>query len=357
MKNILILTRGFGQGGTENVILQIIDALKDSYNISVCSSGGINEEQLKRRGVEHFDIIDPSTKKLKNHLKNILKIKKIIKEKEIDIIHSHHRMTTAYLKTISSKIVKIHTMHNIFNDKIKFTNWVLKSINIIAVGDSVKQNLINDYGIDTKNITTIKNAVPYFDKKNFLLLNELQNLKRKNKILIANFGRLSEQKGFIYFLGSLNELKNEKFFDDLHYIIVGEGEDYSELKLYIEKNNLSSKVTFLGYRKDVQNIMSQVDIIVISSLWEGYPLVPIEAFSVKKPLIATNIPGTNEIANSKNSLLVSARNSKDIAKSIKNLLENDSLSREISENGFSDYNSYFSVTKFNKEYLEFYSKF
>lgn len=51
----------------------------------------------------------------------------------------------------------------------------------------------------------------------------------------------------------------------------------------------------LGYRSDIQNVMSQCDFIVLSSLWEGLPLTPIEAFSVSKTVVATSVDGTPEI--------------------------------------------------------------
>ena len=51
-----------------------------------------------------------------------------------------------------------------------------------------------------------------------------------------------------------------------------------------EKNN-QDNIIFLGYRSDIQNIIAQMDYIVLSSLWEGLPLTPIEAFSVHRPVI------------------------------------------------------------------------
>ena len=139
----------------------------------------------------------------------------------------------------------------------------------------------------------------------------------------------------------------------------------------------------MGYRSDIQNLMSQMDFIVLSSLWEGLPLTPIEAFSVGKTIVATAVDGTIEIVeNEKNGLLVNARDSKELAKYINNIL--DSLNDEdditkpkikqnkkkkkkesiddekdrikYEKNAVITYNKKFSFEILRKNYLDYYKK-
>ena len=65
----------------------------------------------------------------------------------------------------------------------------------------------------------------------------------------------------------------------------------------------------MGYRSDVQNLISQLDLGVLSSLWEGLPFTPIEVFSMEKTIVATDVDGTSEIVKDmENGLLISSKN-------------------------------------------------
>lgn len=113
-------------------------------------------------------------------------------------------------------------------------------------------------------------------------------------------------------------------------MISGSGEDEAKLKQLSKDLRVEECLTFLGYRNDIQNLMSQLDLIVLSSLWEGLPLTPIEAFSVGKTIIATSVDGTPEVVkNMDNGLLIEPRNNCQIAEKINWMLENpDEKSRK-----------------------------
>ena len=85
----------------------------------------------------------------------------------------------------------------------------------------------------------------------------------------------------------------------IKYYIIGSGGKEKDLKQMVQKKKLENYIKFMGFRADVQNIMSQSDLIVLSSLWEGLPLTPIEAFSVGKTIVATSVDGTVEIVKNK----------------------------------------------------------
>ena len=119
--------------------------------------------------------------------------------------------------------------------------------------------------------------------------------------------------------------------------------------------HLENYIVFLGYRSDIQNIMSQLDFVVLSSLWEGFPLTPIEAFSVGKTVVGTAVDGTQEIIiNRVNGLLVKAKDIIELSEAINLLIENIEFRNLLQKNAKQSYLEEFSFEKLSKQYIDYY---
>lgn len=355
-KNILYFTRTMGLGGTENVILQLCEIMKSNIgNIVVCSCGGINERKLSEMGIKHITIPDIEKKDIKTIITVFKSLNKIIKDEKIDIIHTHHRMAAFYtsLLYIYKNFIFINTQHNIFTDKKILTKLALKKAYNISVGNGVKENLIKFYGIPKGQVKVIYNGIKEFNYSNFNKISEIQKYKEKKYFTIGNIGRITQQKGMEYFIKSIPKIleKNEQ----VQFYIIGTGEDEDKIKNIAKKNGVFDKISFLGYRNDIQNIMSNLDLIVLSSLWEGLPLTPIEAFSVSKTVVATNIQGTNElIKDGVNGFLVEVKNEYKLAEKIVELINNDEKRQSMQTNAYKTYKAKFSYEILRENYIEYY---
>ena len=103
--------------------------------------------------------------------------------------------------------------------------------------------------------------------------------------------------------------------------------------------------------------MRQLDLIVLSSLWEGLPLTPIEAFSVGKTIVATGVDGTIEIVrNGENGLLVDARNSKHIAEKVIWMVKNPEAKKRMEHCALLTFKNDFSFEKLKSDYINYYKK-
>lgn len=144
-------------------------------------------------------------------------------------------------------------------------------------------------------------------------------------------------------------------FPKTKFVIVGDGEDKDKLVNMVKQMNLDEYITFLGYRSDIQNVMSQMDFIVLSSLWEGLPLTPIEAFSVGKTVVATAVDGTPEIVqNGINGILIKPKDIKEIVNNICYLLNNIDVLDKFHVSAKERYNAEFSFEKLRMNYIGFY---
>ena len=120
VQNLLFFTRTMALGGTENVVLQLCEIFKPLVNnIAVCSCGGENVKRLDEMGIHHYTIPDIENKSPSVMLKVAKQLRKIIRDENITVIHTHHRMAAFYVAALRlyKKCSFINTSHNTFYDK------------------------------------------------------------------------------------------------------------------------------------------------------------------------------------------------------------------------------------------------
>lgn len=117
--------------------------------------------------------------------------------------------------------------------------------------------------------------------------------------------------------------------DDYKLLLVGDGVTRKETEQHVQQLGISSRVTFLGFRKDVRNLLSESDIFVLSSNFEGCPISVIEAMALGLPVIGSEVEGLSEIV-ADTGLLFKAGDVKELADKIMMITQNENLYREIS---------------------------
>ncbi len=354
-QNILFFPRTMGLGGTENVVLQLCEILKPLVkNIVVCSCGGENVKRLKALGIHHYMIPDIGSKSPIVMLKTAKILCKIVREKNITVIHTHHRMAAFYAAVLKlwKECVFINTSHNTFADKRVLTAFAYQHAHVIACGEMVKQNLTDVYRMPRDSVMVIRNAVQAFDGHS-VVDETVQAWHDGGYFVVGNVGRLSEQKGMEYYLKAIPMIV--KRHPETRFMVIGTGTDEEKLRILAEKLSIKPYVHFMGYRADVQNLMSQLDLVVLSSLWEGMPLTPLEAFSVKKTVVATAVDGTVEIIrDGKNGYLIPPRDPEAIAEKVIDLIEHPDRRHDMEENGYQTFLTEFSYDAFSQKVLDFY---
>ncbi len=343
-----------GQGGVQRIIFQLCKGNKDIPQC-VASSGGYYVNELNRLDINHYLIDDIEIKNPITILRTIKKLNHIINKERISIVHTHHRMAAFYGRLLiirNRKLEHIYTSHNVFHNKRFFTRFALKNAKIVAVGKGVRDNLSTKFGIPSEQITVIRNAIDTTEKGGELN-QTIENLKKDGKYIIGAIGRLSKQKGFDVLLHAIKIVVTE--CPHVYLVIVGDGKERESLKKLIFDLDINDFVLLLGYQKDVLCIINQFEFIVAPSRWEGFPLTPIEAFSQRKTVITTNIPGNNElIIDNVNGLLIDVDDYKDLANKIVLLVNNFDLKDEMCKRAFDAYINRFDYEIFLKEYRKVY---
>ncbi|SIA81528.1 group 1 glycosyl transferase [Mycobacteroides abscessus subsp. abscessus] len=345
--NILHISRTMDIGGAERIVYQLSSDLKDEFDsVHVASTGGLWESELAAQGIQHHKILDIDSKNPVTVLKLLFSIHQIIKQKGITIVHTHHRMAAFYirlLKFVYPKLTHVYTAHNVFKDKLPLYRFALKNAKSVAVGEAVNNNLKEDVGITDSKV--IYNGVILKETDN-----QVDDIVGYDGTKLGCIARLSEQKGLTYLIEAMPLLtvKNIRLF------IVGDGELRNELENKVEELHLQDSVTFLGYRKDIVECINSFDFLVSSSLFEGLALNVIETFMNGKTMVATNIPGINEVVNAENGILVPAKDANAMAKAIEKMATDPSLREKLANQAKEDYENKFSYPLFLENYRELY---
>ena len=345
--NILHISRTMDIGGAERIVYQLSSDLKDEFDsVHVASTGGLWESELAAQGIQHHKILDIDSKNPVTVLKLLFSIHQIIKQKGITIVHTHHRMAAFYirlLKLVHPKLIHVYTAHNVFKDKLPLYGFALKNAKSVAVGEAVNKNLKEDVGITDSRV--IYNGVVLKETDD-----QVDEIISYGGIKLGCIARLSEQKGLTYLLDAMSLLT----IKDIRLFIVGEGELREELENKVKELNLQDSVIFLGYRKDIVECINSFDFCVLPSVFEGFGLVAIEAFMNSKTLVATDIPGLNEVVTNKNGVLVPAKDPAALASAIDKLATDATLRQELASQAKKDYENRFSYPMFLENYRALY---
>lgn len=221
----------------------------------------------------------------------------LLKQNKIDIIHSDHPTDTLYL-AICGRILKIpliwHTRVS-YSSRLDLINLKLAS-RVIGVSNAVGKRFIHD-NKTPKNYLTIYNGVncTLFKPNQPSTIREELNIG-VNVPVIASIGRITREKGIDILISAFKGL-NDKF-PLSRLLLVGEGplKYKREIEELISRLNLEDKVLFIGFRSDIINCISGIDILVLASRkkGEGLPRIIIEAMACGKTVVATDVDGSNE---------------------------------------------------------------
>jgi glycosyltransferase involved in cell wall biosynthesis/peptidoglycan/xylan/chitin deacetylase (PgdA/CDA1 family) len=325
-----------------------------------CPSHGPLTEALRAEGAEV--LVFPMRKTY--DLLAIYRIYKVLRKYKIDVIHSHGLLVNILSRVASylaNTRVSISTAHIPLNLKSrKQAQNVLEKLmvpyylimdnltslfnqKVIAVSHAVKRDLM-EQGVDPKRIVVVQNGIDLTrGRRNNQ--NTKGKLKRNGKNpIVGTITRLSPQKDIPTFLKMAALVIKD--VPKTQFLIVGDGEKRKELQDLAEKLGLGDHVRFLGYRKDVPDLLKTFDIFALSSLWEGLPIVILEAMAAEKPVVATAVDGVAEVVeHGKTGLLAEPKRPDLLAKFAIELIRNPNRAKEMGKRGRERLERSFSINR------------
>jgi len=235
-----------------------------------------------------------------------------------------------------------------------FIKKIINDASVISVANEYEQKIFSSLNKKSR-IEIIRNGV------NLKKLVSKHNFKEKYQInsnFILFVGRFSKSKGIETLINAFSIVKNELKVTDIHLVIMGVDFGYqAEMEKLIKKLNLSEEIKVIKNppRDDVISAYGESEFLVLPSQWELSPLVPLESFAFKKPVISTNshgIPYT--VQNNKNGILVEPENSLELSNAIVKLLNDSELREKLGQSGYNFVNEECNCVSMAKNSLKLY---
>ncbi|MBD3413593.1 MAG: glycosyltransferase [Candidatus Aminicenantes bacterium] len=329
IKVLEVIDKTFLGGGQKNLISLVENLDKETFDVSVCSNPkGRLVNKLEIKNIRHFPVF--MSKRFS--LKPVREIQEVLRRNKIDIIHTHGGIAGFYGRWAARRFkhcAVVHTLHGIHY--LNYRNALLKSMYVwierifskfthavIFVSHADKNKGVKYKLASKEKSKLIENGIDFTGIPQ--TKSKTKNSERKNSVpVIGTVARLHRQKNISLLLQAGARIKNQ--CPELKVYVVGDGPLRKKLEKQNKKLGTQEVISFLGEREDARRIMSEFDIFVLPSLWEGLPYVLLEAAALKKPVIGTHVDGIKEmITHEKTGLLVSPEKSDELAEAVLRLV-------------------------------------
>lgn len=356
MKKICFLIANLsGKGGTERVTCYLASALtKNGYEVDIISCQGSSSNysvdlSVKIKYLNAENVRNPIVRKVNN----IYEIYKYVKKRQIDYIIAVDIYIYLYLLPVQlfngTKCIAWEHF-NYYISSMKSSGLARKMASVFADQIVVlgKQDLEN-YKKNYKNIHNIRYI---YNPVNFNSENDY-NIDSKEIIAV---GRLTNQKGFDRLIDIWNIIEHKNNVDGWNLKIYGEGELKDDLQEKINEYGLSN-IKLMGYTENIEKVMENAAIFLLTSRYEGFVLVLIEALTKKIPCISFDCKeGPREIIdNGVNGYIVEDDNIDKYAEKLYYLMSNNKVRKTFSANSQKDLYR-FDIDRVIKEWIKLFEE-
>lgn len=294
MKVLHLLSTSWFSGAEKVARDIVINLSKDITPVFVCTGEQLAKE-VRKYGIKTY-VIRPF-----DGISMLFKSKEleyIILNEGIDIIHAHNLKASikGYVSSRTQKTLVISHIHNTYEWMKRITlKRILDSIfrkryalSISCSRIAKKHYIQYNKRVKKENIVVLPNAIDFSEiPKNLKVLDN----SKKTKLLFI--GRLEKAKRIDLMIGVIE--KTVKVHKDIILNIIGDGALRKELESLTKSKGLENHIKFLGYKNNVYDYLNTADIFLLTSDYEGLPMVLLEAMAMKKIVITTNVGGISEL--------------------------------------------------------------
>jgi glycosyltransferase involved in cell wall biosynthesis len=319
MKILFIINSLRNKSGSERVAVELANKMSaiENYNITL-----LNRESTKSNTAypiaDNVDVANLSGnlfqfyKKLKEHIST--------SNYDVVVVHNMGKLSLlcAFVPNIKKLVVLEHVSFVSRPKKVQFLSKLLyRKIDQVV---TLTQNDKEQFDRFHANVLVIPNFSPF----------PISSTHQQNNKQIVTIGRLTDQKNYIHLLQAWEKISQA--IPDWHLNIYGEGEHHQMLDNYIAQEALQN-VTLMGTTSDVKQVYEQSSFFVMSSKYEGLPMVLIEAQSFGLPIVSYNCPygPSDVIQENQNGLLVEDQNIDKLAEAILKLASSPDLLKRFSQ--------------------------
>ncbi len=324
--------------GTEKYIIDLSDELRRLGHEAVI--GCQFNSELNARAKDHGIPTVPMTIRKVHDWRQLPLFVRAMR-KQFEIVHIHHHLdylvpaAAARLAQVPAVVMTRHLPHP-FHTRFKaYACGEIFYDVIIAVSDAVRKTLM-DCGIKPERVRVVRNGVDPG------LARELDGAGVRASLhlppeafLVGAAGRLEPEKGFPILLQALVIARKQGL--PVFAVIAGQGKQEAELHRLRDDLGLADAVQFLGFRKDVLDVIAATDVVVVPSIWaDPFPYAVLEAMACSKPVLASRVGGIPEMVTNDSALLIPPGDPEALAAALAVLANNPSRRADMSRAAFTE---------------------
>lgn len=336
-KRILHAIRQGKIGGGETHVLNLVGELdSDKYESVILSfTEGPMVDKLRAEGYKTY-VVNTETP---FDFRTWKKVKKVIKSERIDLIHAHgtRANSNTFYSAKTLNIPLIYTVHGWSfhpdQGKVVKTIRTLSERFLVHVADKTicvsESNLREGKGkFPMPDSTVVLNGI---NRIRFNPDNTYKDIRAElgiggSDVVVGYIARITHQKSPLTFIRAIADLERPK---NVKFLIVGDG-DLKPKMLKLASELSLQDIIFIDFREDIPDILNAIDIFCLPSLWEGLPIALLEAMSMRKAIVASEIDGINDlISQNNNGILIPPGDVKGLSHGLNKLIYNESLRKEL----------------------------
>lgn len=321
-------------GGAERLLVDVVRNLEPGrFESLVCciQEKGALAAELEAAGVAVHCLDRMQTKRF--DWGAVSAIKHLLRRERIDLVHCHlyhanlYGRIAAWLAGVPA-VVSVHNTYTRVKLHRRLLNRLLARVTarIIAVSDETRRDILRYDGVPDEKVVTIYNGIDV--RRVASGLTRAQARQRlgigEQSIAVGCVGRLEEQKGHRFLFEALAILGREAppLAARIRTLVVGDGRLRGQLEDQVRALALEPRVTFLGTRSDVPDILKALDLYVMPSRWEGLSIAMLEAMAAELAVIISDVGGVGRVlGNDEFGLRVPPADPRRLAQAIRDLAE------------------------------------
>ena len=327
------------------ITLETAILLSETNNVIFLTN---KDSRLESEADENNLNVMPIFEKNSSSFSSVSKLKKIIKDYKPNVIHTHlsHDLWTIVpaLKLAGSKAKLFLTKHmgSGVSKKDLAHSYLYKRVNgIFAVSEYIKRSVLETCPVKPQKVSVLHDGIipVKFNKSLYNIPEIKKNLNiPADKIVIGIIGRITPGKGHEQFLEAAKIIK-EKKLKDIFFLVVGsagKGEEKyeDEIKEMSSRLGLNNDILFTGFRNDIPEMLSVMDILAFPSHLESFGITLLEAMAMELPVAASDNAGIVDIViEGETGFLVPVKNPAILADALIKLIENPELRKYFGSKG------------------------
>jgi glycosyltransferase involved in cell wall biosynthesis len=329
MRELYVISR-MDIGGAERIVVQLCDAARRrGDHAAVASSGGVWVPRLAEVGATHHDLPRMGRQPWKLALA-VWRLRHIIRAEHPDVVHAVNVKATGVARAATVAMRRrppiVTSVHGVPADEYPQAVKVLAraSTRVIACAPAVADHLVHA-GFPPERLVTVTNAVALEPADN----DRIERMRGRLEVpagmpLVVGVGRLVDQKDWPAWI------EVARAVPDAWFALGGDGPLRAKLA---EAATAAGNVAMLGRVDDVAALHGCADLFLSTSKWEGLPLSMLEAMSLGVPVVVTAVDGVTDAVSADAALLVEPGDSSAIARTVRELLADQSRRRSLADAG------------------------